>query len=75
MPESVRWLASKGRTEEALRVLHKASAMNGQPTAPADPQPKVDAKKADGTVEVGTAARHSHEGYNRQNRCTPCTLS
>lgn len=30
-PESIRWLLTKGRTEEALAILDQASKMNGKP--------------------------------------------
>lgn len=58
LPESIRWLASKGRTTEALNIVRRAAHLNRIPVE----QLNVDEIKLATIGEVRT-----HRGQNRSH--------
>lgn len=69
VPESVRWLASKGRTEEAFRVINKAAKMNRLPLVSTKQQTK------DGTGHVGWGDGLSPAEQDRRDSPRPASFA
>ncbi|KAE8737275.1 hypothetical protein FOCC_FOCC017264 [Frankliniella occidentalis] len=57
-PESVRWLASKGRSAEAFKIINKAAKMNGIPDF--TPPPRVAAAAAAAVDDSGKDPKGRH---------------
>ncbi|KAK3888657.1 hypothetical protein Pcinc_007270 [Petrolisthes cinctipes] len=55
MPESVRWLVSQGRKEEAIKIINRAAKVNGVEVPKHLLEEKDETAAADGSISVGNS--------------------